>query len=60
MPARRGLWRRHLLTSGEDLDAFIAAAAGDQPRNRGIATPSKENLVDMGNPGLHTISLDYD
>jgi len=50
MPARRGLWRRHLLTSGEDLDAFIAAAAGDQPRNRGIATPSKEGRLIWGIP----------
>ena len=35
---------------GEDLEAFIAAAAGNQPRNRGIATPRKEKLVDMGDP----------
>ena len=40
---------------GEDLEAFIAAAPGNQPRNRGIATPRKEKLVDMGNPNLSAI-----
>jgi hypothetical protein len=35
---------------GEDLEAFITAAAGNQPRNRGIATPRNEKLVHMENP----------
>jgi hypothetical protein len=35
----------------EDLEAFIAAATDNQPGNRGIGTPRKDKLVDMGNPG---------
>jgi hypothetical protein len=34
----------------EDLEPSIAAT-GNQPRNRGSATLSKEELVDVGNPG---------
>ena len=40
---------------GEDLEAFIAAAARNQPGNRETSTPGKEKLekpVDMGNPGI--------